>query len=67
MAGIIIGAKKKLEKKFNSCQHCVRITIEELKGNMEEVNRNMAILEYYIKKGQGFAQNVFPSPKVSGF
>ena len=61
MAGILFKTKKRLEEKVNSCVNCVRINIEELKGTMEDVKRlcnfciNMALLEYYIEKGQGFA------------
>ena len=54
MAGILLKTKKRLEEKVNSCVNCV-------KGTMEDVKRlcnfciNMAILEYHIEKGQGFA------------
>ena len=61
MAGILFKTKKRLEEKVNSCVNCVRINNEELKDTMEDVKRlcnfciNIAILEYHIEKGQGFA------------
>ena len=55
MIGKLLEAKNGATLKVKSCRNIVNFVIEELKGNKEEVKRQMSILEYHIKKGQGFA------------
>ena len=54
MIGRLLEVKNEATSKVKSCRDCVIVGIDKLKGNMEEVKRNMAILQYYIEKGQGF-------------
>ncbi len=55
MATFLKNAKDRVTSKVEMCKECIKYQIEEVKGHNEEIKRQMSIIEYHSKKGQGFA------------